>query len=48
MKNFCDLLAMRRQQLGERLLERATDAVEIVDGTAHHLAARPRIEELQR
>ena len=30
------------------LLQRAADAVEVVHGAAHHLAARSRIEELQR
>ena len=38
----------RRQQLREVLLQRAADAVEIVDRAAHQLAARARVEELER
>ncbi len=38
----------RRQQLRQVLLQRAADAVEVVDRAAHHFAARSRVEELQR
>ena len=37
-----------REQLRQVLLQRAADAVQVVDGAAQDLAVRPRVEELQR